>query len=102
MIVCAKFEECAENTVGGEGFLMKAYFSLPQCWQFLAHGCQNRVIDLKFKMGGCNYIALICTQFSDDPISCLDFSFIGGCTLKFAVEKSRGAITLKKLLLFEA
>ena len=39
--VCAKFEECAAKTVGGVGFLMKAYFSLPQCCQFLAHGNQN-------------------------------------------------------------
>ena len=27
--VCAKFEECAAKTVGGVGFLMKAYFRFP-------------------------------------------------------------------------
>ena len=26
MSVCAEFEECAANTVGGVGFLVKAYF----------------------------------------------------------------------------
>ena len=81
MSVCANFEECAAKTVGGEGFLMKAYFSLPQCCQFLHHACQNRDIDLKFKMGGCIDTILLCIRFGDDPLSSLDFSFIGGLPL---------------------
>ena len=55
---------------------MKSYFSLPQCCQFLAHGCQNWDIDLKFKMGGRNDTILTCVKFGDDPVSSLDFSFI--------------------------
>ena len=50
MSVCTKFEECAAKTAGGVGFLMKAYFSLPQCCQLLAHGCQYWDIDKKFKI----------------------------------------------------
>ena len=81
MSVCGNFEECAAKTVGGVGFLTKAYFSLPQCCQFLAHGCQNWDIDLKFKMGGRIGTILMCVQFGDDLISSLDFSFIGGVPL---------------------
>ena len=66
-----------QKSVGGVGFLMKAYSSLPQCCQFLGHGCRNRDIDLKFKMGGRIDIILMCVKFGDDPISSLDFSFIG-------------------------
>ena len=62
---------------------MKAYFSLPQCCQFLAHGCQKQDIDLKFKMGGRIDIILTCVKFGDDLISKLsfDFSYIGACTI---------------------
>ena len=85
--VCVSFEECAAKTVGGVGFLTKAYFSLPQCCQFLAHGCHNWDIDLKFKMGGPIDTILMWLKFCDDPISSLDFCFIGGCTLnkKFSI-----------------
>ena len=76
MSVCVNFEDSAKKTVGGVGFLMKAYFMLPQCCEFLAHGCQNWDIDLKFKMGGGIDTTLMCVKFSDDPISSLDFSFI--------------------------
>ena len=88
MSVCAKFEECAAKTVGGVGFLMKAYFSLPQCCQFLAHGCQNRDIDLKFGMGGRIDTISMWIKFGDDPISSLDFSFTGrgGVPLNFMVK----------------
>ena len=81
MSVCAKFEKCAAKTVGGVGFLMKVYFSLPQCCQFLLHGCQNWDIDLKFKVGGCIDTILICVKLGDYPISSLDFSFIWGVSL---------------------
>ena len=88
--VCAKFEGCAAKTVGGVGFLTKAYFSLSQCCQFLAHGCQNWDIDLKFKMGGRIDIILMCVKFGDDPISSLDFCFIGGGrTLKSAIGRQK-------------
>ena len=60
---------------------MKAYFSLPQCCQFLAHGCQNWDIDLKFEIGGRIDTILLCVKFGDDSKSFLDFSFMGGCTL---------------------
>ena len=73
MSVCAKFEECTAKV--GVGFLVKACFSLPKCWQFLAHGCQNRDIDLKFIMGGRIDIILMSVNFGDDAISSLDFSF---------------------------
>ena len=69
MSVCAKFEECAAKTVGGVGFLMEAYFSLPQCCQFLAHGFQNRDIDLKSKMGSPIDTILMWVKFGDGPIS---------------------------------
>ena len=39
-------------------------------------------MDLKFKMGGRIKIILMCVKFNDDPISDLDFSFIGGCDFK--------------------
>ena len=78
MSICANFEECAAKTVGGVGFLMKAYFSLPQCCQFLAHGCQNWYINLKFKMGGLIDTILMCVKLGDDPIGSLNFSFTGG------------------------
>ena len=82
MSFCANFEECAANTVGGVGFLMKAYFSLPRCCQFLAHGCENCDIDLKFEMGGCIGTILMCFKFGDDLIDNLYFSFVGGVPLK--------------------
>ena len=72
MSVCANFEECAAKTVGGVDFLIKAYFSLPQCCQFLAHGCQKSDIDLKFKLRGRIDTFLICLKFGDDMISSLD------------------------------
>ena len=75
-------EECAAKIIGGVGFLMKAYFSLPQCCRFLAVGCQNRDIDLKCKMGGRIDTILMCVKYGDDPISSLDFSFIGGVALR--------------------
>ena len=78
MCVCANFEECVAKTVGGVGFLSKAYFSLPWWSQFLAHGCQNRDIDLKFEMGGRIDTIFMRIKFGDDPISSLDFSFTGG------------------------
>ena len=78
--VCAKFEECAAKTVGGVGFLMKAYFSLPQCCQFLAHGYQNWQFDSKFKMGGCIGTILICVKFGDDAIRLFRFQFYWGCS----------------------
>ena len=72
--VCAKFEECAAKTVRGVGFLTKAYFSLPPCCQFLAHGflAQNWDIDLKFKMGGRIDTILMCVKVGDDRISSLE------------------------------
>ena len=66
------------KTVEKVAFLPKAYFSLPRCCQFLAHGCQNRDIDLKFGMGGRIDIIFMWVKFGDDPISSLDFSFTGG------------------------
>ena len=81
MSVCAQFEECAAKTVGGVGSLAKAYFLLLQCCQFLAHGCQSKDIDFKFEMGGLIDIILMCATFSDDLISSLYFSFIGGVPL---------------------
>ena len=46
-------------------------------------------IDLKFKMGGRIETILMCVKFGDDPISSLDFSFIGGgCTLNFILNKA--------------
>ena len=51
--VCAKFEECFANFVEGVRFLMKAFFSLPQCCRFLGHSCQNWDINLKFEIRGC-------------------------------------------------
>ena len=69
MSVYAKFEECAAKTVGGVGFLIKAYPLLPQCCRFLAHGWQNWVIDSKFKMGSRIDTMLMCVKFGDDPIS---------------------------------
>ena len=77
-----KFEGCAAKTVG-VGFLAKAYFLLSQCCRFLAHGCQNLDIDLKFKIEGCIDIILMCVKFGDDPNCSLDFSFIGGEPLNF-------------------
>ena len=62
--------------VGGVGFLMKVYFSLPQCCQFVAHGCQNWDIDMKFKMGGCIDTILMWVKSGDDPIISSDFSII--------------------------
>ena len=78
MSVFVNFEECAAKTGWGVRFLMKAYFSLPQCCQFLAHRFQNWDIDFKFKMGECIDTILVCVKLSDDPISNLDFSFIAG------------------------
>ena len=86
MSVYAKFEEFAVKTIGGVGFLMKAYFLLPQCCQFIAHGCQNWDIDLKFEMVGCIDTILRCVKFGDDLINSLDFSFIGGCTLNWGLK----------------
>ena len=86
MIVCANFEDCAAKTVGGLGFLMKAYFLLPQCCQFLAHGCQNLDIDLKFNMGGRIDTILMRIKICDHPISSLDFGFIGGVPLNLIRE----------------
>ena len=57
---------------------MKANFLLPQCCQFLAHGCQNRDINLKFKMGGRIDTIVMSVKFGEDLISSLDFSFTGG------------------------
>ena len=68
MSVCANFEECASKTVGGVGFLMKAYFSLPQCCQFLANDRQNCDINLTFKMEGCIDTIWMCVKSGDDPI----------------------------------
>ena len=59
MSVCAKFEECAAKPVGRVGFF-------------------NEGLKLKFKMGDCIDTVLMCVKFGDDPISSLDFSFIGG------------------------
>ena len=64
--------------VGFVGFLAKAYFSQLHCCQFLAHGCQNRDIDLKFGMGGHIDTIVMWIKFGDDPISSLDFSLTGG------------------------
>ena len=72
MSVFAEFEECAAKTVGRVGILVKAYFSPPQCCQFLAHGCQKSDIDLKFKLRGRIDTFLICLKFGDDMISSLD------------------------------
>ena len=91
MSFCANFEGCAAKTLGGVGFLLKAYFSLPQCCQFLAHGCQNWDIDLKFEMGGRIDTISMWVKFGDDPISSLDFNFTGGCTLKSEGEDQSGA-----------
>ena len=76
MSVCANFEECAAKTVGGVEFLMKAFFSLPQCCQFLAHGCLNWDIDSKFEMRVRIDTILMRIKFGDDSIKNLDFSFI--------------------------
>ena len=72
------FQVSISKTVGGVGFLPKTYFSLLRCCQFLAHGCQNRDIDLKFGMGGRIDTIFMWIKFGDDPISSLDFSFTGG------------------------
>ena len=76
--VSAKFQECVAKKVGGVGFLAKAYFLLSHCCHFLAHGCKNWDINLKFKMEGCIHTLLMCVKFGGDSISTLDFSFIGG------------------------
>ena len=76
MSFCANFEGCAAKTLGVVGFLLKAYFSLPQSCQFLAHGCRNRGINLKLKMGDRINTIFMFHKFGDDPISSLDFSFI--------------------------
>ena len=62
-------------------------FLLPQGCTLLAHGCQDWDINLKFKMGGHIDTILMWVKFGDDPISSLDFSFIGGCTLKSAYDE---------------
>merc|ERR1712243_442298 len=72
------FQVSISKTVGRVGFLPKAYFSLQRWSQFLAHGCQNRDIDLKFGMGGLIDTIFMWVKFGDDPISSLDFSFTGG------------------------
>ena len=46
---------------------MEAYFSLPQCGQFLAHGCENKDIDLKFNMIGRIDTILMCAKLGDGP-----------------------------------
>ena len=69
MSVSANFEEAAAKTVGGVGVSKEAYFLLPQCCQFLAHGCQNWDIDLKLKIGGGIDNILMFVKFCDDPIS---------------------------------
>ena len=81
MSVCAKLKEGAE----GVGFLVKTYFSLQQRCRFLAYGCQNLDIDLKFKMEGRINPILMCVKNGDDLRSSLDFSFVGGCTLKLLI-----------------
>ena len=43
---------------------------------------QNCDIDLKFEMRGRIDTILMCVKFGDDPISSLDFSFIGGVHLR--------------------
>ena len=36
-------------------------------------------------MGGRIDITFMCVKFGDDPISSLDFNFIGGCTFNFLI-----------------
>ena len=57
------------KAIGGVGFLAKAFFLIRLCYQFLAHGCKNWDIDLKFKMGGRMDTILMFVKFSEHPIS---------------------------------
>ena len=67
---------------GRRSFFAKAYFSLLQCCQLFAHGCQKWDIDIQFEMGDRIDTISICAKFGDETKSILDFSFIFWCTPK--------------------